>query len=92
MVVEDPDTPGNGIPQIKALRAARQRRRVSDDIFQAFHFACETKNLDVAARLLGVLENLLVGRVDEPESARGRELAPLHAARDRLTALRRRPE
>ena len=77
MVVEDPDTAGRGIPQITALRAERRRRRVSDDIFQAFHFACETGNADVAGRLLGVLENLLITRVDEPEAARKQELAPL---------------
>jgi hypothetical protein len=83
--VELPD-PGTAPPQI--VRAEKRKRRVSDDIIHAFHFACDTKDLEIAEQLLAVLEKSLVSQADQPDSARKRNLAPLVAAYERLWSLR----
>jgi hypothetical protein len=88
MVAVSSDAPGEDPGTGKEPRAAHGRRRVSDDILQAFHFACDTRDLDVAQALLKVLENLLVERVGTTGSQRSRELAPLVAAHERLWALK----
>jgi hypothetical protein len=88
MVVEGPQPPASGIPKIQEVRAERKRRRVSDDIFRAFYFACDIRNLEAAERLLSVLENLLIQRVDSSPASRKRELDPLAAARKHLSSLR----
>ena len=91
MVAENSEPPAGGIPQANERRAARTRRKVSDDILHAFHFACDTKDFEIADRLLRVLENLLVARVAEPAANRARELAPFIAAHERLWTLRHPP-
>ena len=88
MVVERPDTQSGGTPQIKEVRVARKRRKLASDILHAFHFACDTKDLEVAEQLLQVLEDLLIKRVSERSTNRTSELAPLVAAHERLWSLR----
>jgi hypothetical protein len=72
----------------KAYPAQRQRRQVSDDILVAFHFACDVKDLLIAQRLLQAFEALLQGRVNTPDFNRGRAVATLVAAHERLWNLR----
>ncbi len=72
--------------------AKRKRRRVADDIFVAFHFACDVRDFDVAKRLLDVLEEVLVRSPDDLAAIRARELRTLVAAHERLWTLRRPPE
>ncbi len=88
MVAVASDGSEHGAAQSTEMRAARSRRKVSDDILHAFHFACDMKDLEIAQALLKTLENLLVKRVATPAAQRTRELAPLVAAHERLWALR----
>jgi hypothetical protein len=64
------------------------RRLVANDIAGAFTFACDNGELDVAGRLLAVLENLLLHRAALPQAARRREHQALEALRNRLEILR----
>ena len=92
MVVESPDTQSGGTPHIKEVRVARKRRQVANDILHAFHFACDTKDFEIAEQLLQVLEDLLIKRVAKPSTNRATELAPLVAAHERLWSLRQSPK
>ena len=67
----------------------RHRRRLPDKILMAFHRACDLGDFAVAARLLNVLETMLVDR--DPTNANGnrrRNLDSLVAAHERLWGLR----
>jgi hypothetical protein len=88
MVVKHSASLANSTHQIEEARIARKRRRFSDDIFVAFHFACDVRDFDVAKNLLNVLEGLLLRNADEPAAIRARELRPLVAAHERLWTLR----
>ena len=92
MVAESSDTQSGGTPRVKEVRVARKRRKVANDILHAFHFACDTKDLEVAEQLLQVFEDLLIKRVAEPSTSRASELAPLVAAHERLWSLRQSPK
>ena len=69
--------------------AARQRRNVASDILNAFHFACDVNDLEIAKRLLDALEDLLKDRSKIPGFDTQRALATLVAAHERLWALRK---
>lgn len=66
----------------------RHSRRLSDKILIAFHHACDTGELEVAASLLRVLEDLVSRRHEPPEGNRRRNIESLVAAHERLWHLR----
>lgn len=66
----------------------RHSRRLSDKILIAFHHACDISELDVAASLLRVLEDLVSRRHEPPEGNRRRNIESLVAAHERLWHLR----
>jgi triphosphoribosyl-dephospho-CoA synthetase len=68
-------------------RAARKRQIVASDILRAFDFACELGERDVAERLLGVLEDILVKCVDTHIAKRRRDLELLTRARERMLTI-----
>jgi hypothetical protein len=77
----DPDTP-------QKPRRPPRRRRVSDTVLIAGHFACDQGDLEVAQRLLSIVEFML--RCPPPEGRRERRgnAQPLVAAHERLWILR----
>ena len=75
------DTPGTGRP-------AGKQRRLSDHILIAFHFACDQEDLEVADRLLAILERMLLGGVPRRRPERRTNFRPLIAALERLWTLR----
>jgi hypothetical protein len=74
------------------IRAPRQLRRLSDKIVVAFHFACDQGELEVAWRLLHILETVI--RRPPPAGApeRRNQFPVLVAAHERLWHLRHRSE
>lgn len=72
----------------KPAAQQRQRRNVASDILNAFHFACDVNDLEIAKRLLHALEDLLKDRSQAPGFDTQRALATLVAAHERLWALR----
>ncbi len=88
MVVDGLAAHTKRIRDIESACVARKRRRVSDDVLVAFHFACDVRDFVVAKNLLNVLEELLLRISDEPASIRERELRPFVAAHERLWTLR----
>ncbi len=68
--------------------APRYTRRLSDKILVAFHQACDQADLEVAERLLGVLELMLTRRPTTPDHQRRRNMEGLVAAHERLWHLR----
>lgn len=66
----------------------RHSRRLSDKILIAFHHACDVSELEVAASLLRVLEDLVSRRHEPPEGNRRRNIESLVAAHERLWHLR----
>jgi len=68
--------------------APRYTRRLSDKILVAFHQACDQSDLEVAERLLGVLELMLTRRPITPDQQRRRNMEGLVAAHERLWHLR----
>jgi hypothetical protein len=69
-------------------RRNQKRRRLSDMVLMAFHSACDRGDLEVADRLLTILELMLrcgppAGRAERRVNAQ-----PLVAAHERLWALR----
>ena len=68
--------------------ATRQRKDVANDILNAFHFACDIKDLEIAKRLLAALETLVADRSNSPGFDKQRALASIVAAYERLWALR----
>jgi hypothetical protein len=67
----------------------RYTRRLSDKILIAFHNACDEKDLDVAMRLLDVLESTTRRSHTLPTTADRRVKESLVAAYERLWHLRR---
>ena len=70
--------------------APQYGRRLSDKILIAFHHACEHKDLEVAERLLHVLEMMLARRSDPvvPDRRRQQNRETLAAAHEHLWRLR----
>jgi hypothetical protein len=66
----------------------RKQRRLSDHILIAFHLACDQENLEVADRLLGILEHILLRPPPAGRPERRTDLRPLVAAHERLWTLR----
>lgn len=62
----------------------RHTRRLSDKLLIAFHHACDTSDLEVAKRLLDLLELKLVRRPIHPDRDRRRNVEGLVAAHERL--------
>lgn len=88
MVAERADPPSGKLTHAEGQRDARSRRKVADEIFYAFHFACDVRDFEVADRLLRVLENLLITRAARPTVSTDGALALLVAAHERLWLLR----
>jgi hypothetical protein len=63
-------------------------RRLSDHILVAFHFACDQGDLEVADRLLGILERTLLGGAPGWRPERRTDFQPVVAAHERLWTLR----
>jgi len=66
----------------------QRRRRLSDHVMFAFHFACDQGDLEVAEQLITILERMLrrpppAGRPEQRVDAQ-----PLVAAHERLWSLR----
>ena len=61
-------------------------RRVSDKVMLAFHQACDQDDLDLARRLMGVLEFMWLRDLDDPWGRR-RNVNYLVPSRDRLRHL-----
>ncbi|MGH7122279.1 MAG: hypothetical protein ACREFP_25350 [Acetobacteraceae bacterium] len=68
--------------------APRYTRRLSDKVLVAFHQACDQVDLEVAERLLGVLELMVTRRRTTPDQQRRRAMEGLVAAHERLWHLR----
>jgi hypothetical protein len=65
-----------------------QRRRLSDHILIAFHLACDQRDFEVADRLLGILQRIVLRPAPAGSPQRRSDIQPLVAARERLWALR----
>ena len=76
-------TAGNETPKL-----SRYTRRLSDKILIAFHYACDQRDLEVAERLLNVLEMMLKRVPLNPNGNRRRNAESLVAAHERLWHLR----
>jgi hypothetical protein len=79
---EPPTSPSRPAP------ASRARKDVANDILNAFHFACDIKDLEIAKRLLAALETLVEDRTATPGFDKPHALATIVAAYERLWALR----
>jgi len=66
----------------------RKQRRLSDRVLIVFHFACDGRDFEVADRLLGILERIVVRPTAAGHSVRRTEIEPLVAAHERLWILR----
>jgi hypothetical protein len=71
-----------------AGRAPRYMRRLSDKILTAFHLACDHQDIEMAGRLLTVLEVVIAGRWHQPTAPDRRGKESLVAAYERLWDLR----
>ena len=71
-----------------ATQKTRYTRRLSDKILIAFHQACDQDDVEVAERLLTVLEMMLSRRLLTPGGDRRRNEDGLVAAHERLWHLR----
>jgi hypothetical protein len=69
-------------------RAPRPRRRISDHTLIAFHQACDQRDLEVAERLLAVLEMVISAQRYQPAAPERRHKESLVAAYERLWQLR----
>jgi len=65
----------------------QRRRRLSDYVLIAFHSACDQGDFDVATRLLGILERIVLRPSSLEHSVRRTEVEPLVAAHERLWTL-----
>jgi hypothetical protein len=63
-------------------------RRLSDKVLIAFHLACDQHDLEVAERLLAVLEMVIAGRWDQTTAPDWRGKGSLVAAYERFWNLR----
>lgn len=71
-----------------SIGAPRYSRRLSDKILIAFHHACDQADLEVAERLLQILEMMLTRRPLTPDGSRRKNMESLVAAHERLWYLR----
>jgi hypothetical protein len=74
------DTPRLGRP-------AGKQRRLSDHILVAVHSACDQGDLEVADRLIGILECMVLRASPVGMTGRRSDIPPLVAALERLSAL-----
>jgi hypothetical protein len=80
-------------PQLEAVSVpspppARQTRRLFDKVLVVFHQSCDQHELEVARRLLEILESMVVRRGTESDPMRRRNMETLIAAHERLWHLR----
>jgi len=75
-------------PDASPRRGPKRRRRVSDHVMVAFHAACDQGDLEVAQRLLTVVEFMLRRPPPEGRPERRAQADPLVAAHERLWGLR----
>jgi hypothetical protein len=73
-------------------RPARQLRRLSDKVVVAFHFACDQGELEVAWRLLQILETVIRRPPPNGQPERRNQMPILVAAHERLWHLRHRQD
>lgn len=66
-------------------------RRLAGKVLVAFHQACDAADLEIAGRLLKILEIMLTQRAPHPQENRQRSIAGLVAGHDRLWHLRQPP-
>jgi len=66
----------------------RYTRRLSDKILIAIHFACDQGEMEIAWRLLRVLEVMLTRRSENSSDRRRQNLDGLVTAHERLWSLR----
>jgi hypothetical protein len=71
-----------------ASRAPRYMWRLSDKILTAFHQACDQHDLEVAERLLALLEEIISGRWRQTAAPDRRGKESLVAAHERFWNLR----
>ena len=69
----------------------RYTRRLSDKILIAFHHACDERDLEVAGKLLNVLEFMINRTPNLPTGRERRVGESLIAAHERLWSLRNPP-
>ena len=69
-------------------RPARHTRKLFDKVLVAFHHACDVGDLDVAERLLPVMEMMTTRRQTTEDITRRRSIEGLVAAHERLWHLR----
>jgi hypothetical protein len=83
---------GNGlvtnVGQVVPALQARGGKRLADKILSAFHVACDESELEIAGRLLQILEQILTRKLAPPDPGRRRGLEALVAAHERLWHLR----
>ena len=83
--MNDVDAPADPSPQ---PGPSRRQRRLSDLILIAFHSACDQEDFEVADRLIGILEPMLLGGAPGGRPERRTDFQPLVAALERLWTLR----
>jgi len=77
-----------GLRRAAPTSLPRHTRRLSDKVLVAFHHACDTSDLEMAGRLLSILETMLARRSVEVDRNRRRSIEDLVAAHERLWHLR----
>ncbi len=87
-VTDVAETPNEAMLDIAARNIPRHTRRLSDKVLIAFHQACDTSDLEIAADLLRVLEVMLARRPTHADGNRRRNVEGLVAAHERLWHLR----
>lgn len=71
-----------------AFRPTRHTRRLFDKILVGFHHACDVGDLEVAERLLPILDLMTTRRQTTEDTNRRRSIEGLVAAHERLWHLR----
>lgn len=71
-------------------RQLRRKSRLSDDILKAFHHACDVEELDVADRLLRIMEKVIARLPVAQNGEASLGTQTLSAAHERLWNLRNR--
>ena len=83
--MNDADAPADLSPQ---PGPTRKQRRLSDLILIAFHSACDQEDFEVAGRLIGIVERMLLGGAPGGRPERRNDFPPRVAAHERLWTLR----
>jgi hypothetical protein len=84
-VLEERDEVAHGAASDKPIR---HTRRLSDQVLIAFHHACDISDLEVAERLLKLVEIMLLRRAVDADRNIRRNSEGLVAAHERLWHLR----